>query len=145
MSKGTSKGLTQKQMNFCQNYLTNGGNATEAYIAAYDTEGGSFAPVEACRLLKKDEIQEYIKKLRKPIEKAVVRKIVNERDYKKKIIQDRLEACIAKDDDAGAARWMEIWNKMDGEYVNINKDITDQPTEIGNLDNATLLKLASGD
>lgn len=142
-SKAT--GLTPKQMKFCENYLQNGGKSTEAYIAAYDTEGGSFAPVEASRLLKREDIQNYIKKLRKPVEKAVIRKMVNERDYKKKVIQERLEACIARDDDAGAARWMEIWNKMDGEYVNINKDITDHKTEIGNLDNATLLKLASGD
>lgn len=138
-----AKGLTPKQMAFCEEYLKNGGNATEAYVTAYDTEGGSFAPVEASRMLKREDIQAYIKKLRKPVEKAVIRKIVNERDYKKRIIQERLEACIAKDDDAGAARWMEIWNKMDGEYVNINKDITDHQTEIGNLDNATLLKLAT--
>ena len=83
--------------------------------------------------------------LRKPIEKAVKRKILNEREHKKQIIQDRLEACIAREDDAAIARYLEIWNKMDGEYININKDITDRETDIANLDIKTLQQLAKGE
>jgi phage terminase small subunit len=33
-----SKQLTEKQENFCQNYILNGGNATQAYKDSYDTE-----------------------------------------------------------------------------------------------------------
>ena len=138
--------LTLKMMNFCEEYLKNGGKATEAYVAAYDCNGTkATAQVEASRLLARDDIQAYIMKLRKPIEKAVKRKIVNEREYKKKIIQERLEACIEREDDAAVARYLEIWNKMDGEYVNINKDITDQQAEIANLDTATLQLLAKAE
>lgn len=138
--------LTQKQMNFCKAYTENGGKVTEAYLEAYDWKGNrAGAQVEGSRLLDQANIQEYLIKLRKPIEKAVKRKIINEREYKKKVIQERLEACIERDDDAGAARWMEIWNKMDGEYVNINKDITDHDTEIKNLDTATLQLLAKAE
>jgi phage terminase small subunit len=138
--------LTPKQMNFCKAYMENGGKATEAYLEAYNWNGGrAGAQVEASRLLEQEAIQEYLMKLRKPIEKAVKRKILNEREYKKKLIQERIDECIERGDDAAIARYLEIWNKMDGEYVNINKDITDHDAEIKNLDTATLQLLAKAE
>ncbi len=131
-------------MRFCQEYFKTG-NGTQAYLTAYNSESPKSAQIEASRLLDREDVQEYLKQLRKPVEKAVKRKIINEREYKKKIIQERLEACVARDDDAGAARWMEIWNKMDGEYININKDITERETDIKNLDSDILMKLAQSD
>lgn len=140
-----TKELTLKQRAFCEEYLRNGGNATQAYLAAYDGNSALAANVESSRLLEREDIQDYIKRLRRPIEKAVVRKIVNERQRKKQIIEERLMACIEREDDAAIARYLEIWNKMDGEYVNINKDITDQSAEIVNLDTATLQQLAKAE
>ena len=138
--------LTQKQMNFCQAYIENGGNATDAYLAAYNWTGGrNGAQVEGSRLLDNEEVQAYLVKLRKPIEKAVKRKMINEREYKKKLILERIEECVERGDDAAIARYLEIWNKMDGEYVNINKDITDHDAEIKNLDTATLQLLAKAE
>ena len=137
--------LTQKQMNFCKAYIENGGNGTQAYLTAYDSNSPSSATIEASRMLDREDIQEYLVKLRKPIEKAVKRKIINEREYKKKLIQERIEECIERGDDAAIARYIEIWNKMDGEYVNINKDITDHDAEIKQLDTATLLQLVKAE
>lgn len=137
--------LTQKQMNFCKAYIENGGNGTQAYLTAYDSNSPSSATIEASRMLDREDIQEYLTKLRKPIEKAVKRKIINEREYKKKLIQERIEECIERGDDAAIARYIEIWNKMDGEYVNINKDITDHDAEIKQLDTATLLQLVKAE
>lgn len=137
--------LTIKQARFCEEYVKNGGNGTQAYLTAYDSNSPTSAQIEASRLLDREDIQEYLKKLRKPIEKAVMRKVLNEREKKKQIIQERLEACIAREDDAAIARYLEIWNKMDGEYVNINKDITERETEIKNLDTATLQQLAKAE
>lgn len=138
--------LTPKMMNFCDEYLKNGGKATEAYIATYNWMGGvPGAQVEASRLLAREDIQAYIVKLRKPVEKAIKRKIVNEREYKKKLIQDRIDECIERGDDAAIARYIEIWNKMDGEYININKDITDHDAMVRDLDTATLLQLVKAE
>ena len=131
-------------MRFCEEYLLTG-NATQAYLTAYNSESPKSAQIEGSRLLDRPDVQEYIKKLRKPVEKAVKRKMINEREYKKKLIQDRIEACIAREDDSAVARYLEIWNKMDGEYVNINKDITERETEIKFLDNETLMKLAQSE
>lgn len=137
--------LTQKQMNFCQEYIKNGGIGVEAYLAAYDSQSRTSATIEASRLLDNEEIQAYLQKLRKPIEKAVKRKMINEREYKKKLIQERIEECITRGDDAAIARYLEIWNKMDGEYVNITKDITDSDANIKELDTATLQLLAKAE
>lgn len=137
--------LTQKQMAFCEEYLKNGGNGTEAYLAAYDSNSRTAANIEASKLMQREDIQEYLMKLRKPIEKAVKRKIINEREYKKKLIQERIDECVARGDDAAIARYLEIWNKMDGEYVNITKDISEQQCEITNLDTKTLLELAKAE
>jgi phage terminase small subunit len=134
--------LTPKQMAFCEEYLRNGGNGTEAYLAAYDGNSRTTAKIEACRLLARDDIKAHMLKLRQPIEKAIKRKIINEREYKKKLIQERIDECVERGDDAAIARYLEIWNKMDGEYVNINKDITERETDIKNLDNETLMRLA---
>lgn len=38
MSRFNEYGLTIKQEEFCQEYIRNGGNATQAYIHAYNTE-----------------------------------------------------------------------------------------------------------
>ena len=137
--------LTNKQMEFCKEYLRNGGNATQAYLTAYDSESPKSAVVDASRLMRRDDIKEQIERLSKPMEKAIVRKIVNEREYKKKLIQERIDECVAKGDDAAIARYIEIWNKMDGEYVNINKDITDHNAMVKDLDTATLLQLVQSE
>ena len=137
--------LTEKQRRFCEEYIKNGGHGTNAYLAAYDSNSPKSAVIEASRLLDNPEIQKYLEKLRKPIEKAFKRKIVNEREYKKNLIQDRINECIERGDDAAIARYIEIWNKMDGEYVNINKDITDHDAMVKDLDTATLLQLVKAE
>lgn len=137
--------LTVKQMNFCDEYIKNGGNGTQAYLTAYDSNSPVSAQIEASRLLDREDIQAQIQKLRKPIEKAVKRKIINEREYKKKLIQERIDECIARGDDGAIARYLEIWNKMDGEYVNITKDITDSDASIKELDTTTLQMLAKAE
>lgn len=137
--------LTEKQKRFCEEYIKNGGNGTEAYLAAYDGNSENAASVESSKFLGREDIQAYINKLRKPVERAVIRKVINERDRKKKLIEDRIEICIERDDDAAIARYLEIWNKMDGEYVNITKDITEGQADIRNLDTATLQQLANAE
>ena len=137
--------LTAKQMHFCEEYTRNGGIGVDAYMTAYDSQSRTSATIEASRLLANPEIQKYLERLRKPIEKAVRRKILNEREYKKNLIQERIEECIERGDDAAIARYIEIWNKMDGEYVNINKDITDHDAVVKELDTSTLLQLVKAE
>lgn len=136
--------LTAKQLKFCEEYLRLE-NATEAYIAAYQNNcSKASAQVEGSRLLARDDIQAQILRLRKPVEKAIKRKIINDRKSKIELIQRRIEACEDRDDDAGIARYLEIWNKMDGEYLNGGK-ADDDSNVIDGLDTATLLQLVKAE
>lgn len=62
--------LTQKQKNFCENYIANGFNALKAYNDAYPTKDGKSRknkPSYPYTLLKNPEIKEYIKQRREEI------------------------------------------------------------------------------
>lgn len=55
--------LTVKQKNYCH-YFVETGNQTQAYkMAGYACNSENTAKVEACRLMKKPEIQAYIQEL----------------------------------------------------------------------------------
>lgn len=56
--------LTAKQKAFCEEYVKNGYNATQAYLTAY---GGQYhvANASGCVLLKKPHVKAYIKEIQK--------------------------------------------------------------------------------
>ena len=123
------RGLTPKMKNFCHAYARCG-NATEAYLEAYDSKNEKVAQVEGSLLLKRDDITEYLNEINRP----TINKIINEREKKRKMIWKAIERCEAKEDEAGMARWMDILNKMDAEYVNINRNIDDSAEKLSGLD-----------
>jgi hypothetical protein len=115
----------------------------DAYIDAYDTKGNADTVyVEATRLLAREDIQEYIKHLRKPLEINVQTQALSEYEKLKALAWERIEECKANNDDSGIARYMDIINKMSGTYININLNIEDKTTEIDLLDADTLKRLA---
>ena len=130
--------LTEKQKSFCREYFSNGGNGTQAYLFAYDSKSEVAAANESSLLLKRDDIQEYIKTLNRPLET----KAQNEREKKRSILWERIQVCIDNNDDAAVARYMDILNKMDAEYININRNIEDKAADIKTLDTSVLEKLA---
>lgn len=120
--------LTQKMKDFCHAYARTG-SATEAYLEAYDGQNKDVARNEGSKLLLRDDITEYLKEINQP----TVNKIINEREKKRKMIWRAIERCEAKEDEAGMARWMDILNKMDSEYVNINRNIDDSVEKLSGL------------
>lgn len=134
-----STGLTQKMKNFCHAYARTC-NATQAYLEAYDTQSEENAKRQGSALLQRDDISEYLKQINQP----TVNIIVNERERKRKIIWNRIEKCIAKDDEAAIARYMDILNKMDAEYVNINRNVEDTSETLAGLNNEQLRQLLDG-
>lgn len=56
--------LTIKQRKFCEEYVKNGYNATQAYLAAYECAYNT-ANVEGGRLLKKKHVRDYVSELQK--------------------------------------------------------------------------------
>ena len=119
---------------FCRAYFANGGNGTEAYLEAYDTTNRVTASRESHDLLKRKDINEYIRTLNIPQEN----KAISEREKKRKWLWHMIEAAESENARLMA---MNILNKMDSEYVNINRNIEDSSAEIISLDNDTLSKL----
>lgn len=63
--------LKPKHKNFCLNYVSNNGNASQAYIdAGFDVNSRQSAKAAAFRLLRNPEIQEEIKRLMGKVESS---------------------------------------------------------------------------
>lgn len=61
MARLNPHGLTDQQDRFCQEYVANGGNATQAYIkAGYSPTG---AEQNACALMTNHKVQERVREL----------------------------------------------------------------------------------
>lgn len=134
-----SNGLTEKMKAFCREYVANGGIGTQAYLTAYNSNSESAASIESSKLLQREDIQEYINTLNKPIVEAVQRQVISERDRKRAVLWE----IIASGDNNDKCRALDILNKMDMEYVNINRNI-EEKTDLNNLDIDTLKKLSDG-
>lgn len=133
--------LTAKQEKFC-NGIVSGLSGKDSYKAAYNTNGkDSTINQEVVKLLAKTEIQDRIKALQKPIAIKAQSQALSNREKKQAIIWEEIENARNQQDHAAIARYLDILNKMDQEYININKDISEDKTNIENLDNTTLLKL----
>lgn len=128
--------LTEKQKAFCREYFSNGGNGTQAYLAAYDSNSEVAAANESSLLLKREDIQEYLATLNKPLEK----KAQSEREKKRAILWEFITSPDV--DDNNKLRAMDLLNKMDAEYINVNHNITEQKTDISTIDLDKLKQLA---
>lgn len=133
--------LTPKQEMFCTG-IVEGLSGTEAYKRAYNTNANNNTMRnEANKLLQREDITERIKELQKPLHNHARNTAISNREKKQGIIWEEIENARKQQDHAAIARYLDILNKMDMEYININKDITEDKTNIENLDNVTLLKL----
>lgn len=56
--------LTNKEKAFCEEFVANGGNASQAYYAAYNTSIEN-ARKAYCKVYRKPEIKAYIRELQK--------------------------------------------------------------------------------
>ena len=131
--------LTEKMKNFCREYVGNGGKPRDAYMAAYDSQSTISANVEATKLLQREAIQGYIADLRKPLEVVAITTAISERDRKRQVLWDIINNA---DSNADKCRAMDILNKMDSEYININRNIEDNSALISDLDDEVLRKLS---
>lgn len=62
MAKLNSNNLSDNQQTFADYYLANGCNATKAYMDVYPKASTSTAQVNACKMLKRKNVHDYIVK-----------------------------------------------------------------------------------
>lgn len=132
--------LTYKQKAFCNN-IVSGMGARDSYISAYDCKSKSAASIEATKLLKRDDITQYINALNKPIQNAFENEAINARQEQIKAIQERIAICKEKEDENSLIRYYDMLNKI---YALYKETETEKKTEstVNNLDMDTLIKLS---
>ena len=129
--------LTPKQEKFCQ-CIVSGMSGKDSYITAYNSSGcDQNAYNESSKLLAREDIQERLKVLRKPLEEHVRTTIITEREKKRAWLWDMIEHAV---NDSDRIRAMDILNKMDSEYINIQR-IEKEETPIQELDTDKLIEL----
>ena len=132
-----SLNITAKQKKFAQ-CIVNGMSTKDAYFAAYDTNTtDNAAYTEGAKLLNNERVQEYIKTIQKPLIAKAASEAISEREKKRQFLWDMINNAT---NDSDKLRAMDILNKMDSEYINIQR-IEKEDTPIQDLDTKELIKL----
>ena len=131
-----SNGLTEKMKVFCREYVANGGNGTQAYLAAYNSNSETSASIEASRLLRRDDITAYIASLNKPMENVIQNDREKKRAFLWQVIQDESQSMNDR------LRSMDILCKVDAEYTNINVNRNENELDLKNINLSTLKTLS---
>ena len=130
--------LTEKQKEFCKNVVS-GMSYKDSYITAYNTNcSEQVAYNESSKLMLRDDIQEEIKRISKPLEKAFQSNVLTEREKKRAVLWE----IINTGDNNDKCRAMDILNKMDAEYINVNVNKNDSDTDLTNFDTSVLKTLS---
>ena len=128
--------LTEKMKSFVREYVKNGYNGTKAYMAVYNSQNEQVASNESAVLLKRDDVREYYNYLVKPLEKQAI----SDRQKKLDILWTELENARKQNDHTAVARYLDILNKMQGEYKE-QTTVNDNKTVVNTLDIETLKAL----
>lgn len=132
--------LTQKQELFCREVAA-GKSYKDAYITAYDTKGkDSTIYTESGKLAVREDIQERIKALQKPLEEAVKIQGLNAREKQLQDIDERIEICKKKEDETSLIRWYDMKAKILGLYTAAD-DKQDNVNNLSSLDTSILEKI----
>ena len=125
--------LNSKQKNFCNEYIKNGANGTQAYLKAYKTKSEETATVNASRLLRNANVQQYISELQEEDKDKAIMSAIERKKWLTDVVKDiQREECMVKMPDGEEMvigsknadlntklKAIDILNKMDGEYKTI--------------------------
>lgn len=138
----TRNTLTDKERIFAL-AVADGHTQYSAYRLAYNsnTDNRNTVDSNASVIANKPEVREYIERVRKEKEEAFKYANINDKRRRIELIWERIEVCREKGDDAAIARYTEQLAKLAGDYVNINKDITEEKNPVKTLNTEDLKKL----
>ena len=118
--------MNNKQITFCQEYVKNGLNGTQAYLKAYKTcKKEDTAKVNASRLLTNANVQNYIQELQEKIEDETIMTAKERMKWLSEVIKIKLpdgsdEILYMKNADLNTKlKAIDTLNKMTGEYKTI--------------------------
>lgn len=118
--------LTDKENVFCM-AIADGKTQYDAYCIAYDTktERRNTVDCNASKLMAKPAIRDRIAELRQRKEDTQIYSDINDKNKRIRLIWDRIAVCVERNDDTAVARYLEQLAKLNGDYVNVTKDISD--------------------
>ena len=128
--------LTPKQEKFCQ-CVVSGMSYKDSYMTAYDCKSDTTAINEGSKLALREDIQKRLETLTIPLQKAAQKQALTEREKKRAWLWHMIENAT---NDSDRIRAMDILNKMDSEYINIQRIEKDE-TPISDLDTNKLIEL----
>lgn len=146
--------LNNNQKLFCQYYVENGLNGTQAYTKAYKTKNEETARKNASRLLTNADIRAYISELQAKIEDKAIMSATERMKWLSKVINGEVKEeskywddheCIVYEKEADIntkIKAIDTLNKMDNSYqqnIKISGSISNPYT---NLSEEELRKLA---
>ena len=134
--------LTPKQEKFCR-CIVSGMSAKDSYMESYNSKSESAAMIEGMKLLKRDDVTARIKQLSQPIETLAQTTALSERERIKKILWERLQRAVEREDDTVIVKITDQINRMNAEYINVNRNIDDTPDKLDDLDIDALKALVS--
>lgn len=132
--------LSNVQRTFCEEYVNNGKNGTQAYLIAYKScKKEETASVNASRLLRNAKVQEYISELQGELKKKAIMTAEERMEWLTKIIkgeekettyyegeEKKREPCLSD-----KMKALDLLNKMTGEYTeNLNLNDNSKTTKI---------------
>lgn len=129
--------LTPKQEKFCE-CIVSGMTGKDSYLTAYDCTSDRVALNESNVLLKRDDITERIKELRKPVLNHAQNTAISETERIKAILWEELQNAREQQDHAAVSRYIAEINKLNGAYKDT---ILENDNSLDNLDTSKLLKL----
>lgn len=134
--------LTPKQEKFCQ-CIVSGMSGKDSYYAAYDTQcNENTASREAMKLLEREDVQARLTELRKPLENHARTVALTDRERKReflwKVIADENQSMTDR------LRGVDLLNKMDSEYTQVNVNENRNSVTFDNLDLEALKTLSDG-
>lgn len=128
--------LSNQQRTFCEEYVKNGSNATQAYLIAYKScKTEKTAGVNASRLLGNARVQDYIKELQEELKEKAIMSAEERMIWLTKVLNGEIKEKVAvqhENRETGEIKMIETdfpaqlkiklaaldtLNKMTGEYV----------------------------
>jgi len=129
--------LNEKQIQFCEEYVANGFNGSEAYSKAYRNENKNSCAVEAHRMLGDDRVVEKIKEIeggyriighRVGIDKKMIMAIILKMLNAKKVVFYEGGKIDEVDDYVAMNNAVITYAKLTGDFVSEKKEIKfDEP------------------
>lgn len=118
--------LSNQQRKFCEEYVNNGNNGTQAYLLAYKTcKKENTAKVNASRLLTKANVIEYIEELQEELKKKAIMTAEERMIWLTKVLTGEIKEKVYYEGNESERepylndkmKALDLLNKMDGNYI----------------------------